>query len=236
MSARRFVLGIDTSGKLGSIALAESGSVLRWEPLPPGGHSSGLSRAGETLLEEKGITWSDVAGVAVASGPGSFTGLRIGLAWAKGFCLGSGATLLLVSSHEAAAHQHREDGGLIGTVLQGERGQVEAALWSGGDAATRLWGPESVPEGDLPSALTAASAAARRTDSSIGVAGAVLRPELVEILRRQGFRPLEAGVRPPGAAAVAELGDRMLVAGEKRDLATAAPVYGRSPNARKPAS
>ena len=236
MSARRFVLGIDTSGKLGSIALAESGSALRWEPLPPGGHSSGLSRAGEALLAEKGIPWSDVTGVAVASGPGSFTGLRIGLAWAKGFCLGSGATLLLVSSHEVAAHQHRGDGGLIGTVLQGERGRVEAALWSGGDAVTRLWGPESVPDQDLPSALRAASAAVRGTGSSIGLAGVELGPALVEILRGQGFRLLEAEVRPPGAVAVAELGDRMLVAGMKQDLAAAAPVYGRAPNARKPVS
>jgi tRNA threonylcarbamoyladenosine biosynthesis protein TsaB len=234
VSRARFVLGIDTAGRSGSIALAENGSALVWEPLVPGEHSSGLSRAGERILSGRGLTWSELEGVAVSSGPGSFTGLRIGLAWAKGICMGSGARLLLVSSHEVAAHYHREEGGLIGTVLQGERGQVQAALWSAADLVTPLWGPEPVPEGELPSALLAAAAPVRAADDSIGIAGTELRPQLVETLLRQGFRLLDAEIRPPGAPAVAELGDRKLLRGEEADLVRSAPAYGRAPNARKP--
>lgn len=173
MTRERYVLGIDTAARLGSIALSANGTTLDSEPLAPGGHSNGLSSAAESLLRARGIGWKDLAGIAVSEGPGSFTGLRIGLAWAKGLCLGSGIKLVLVSGHEAAAHAHPGEGGWIATVQQGERGE-----------AVRL------------------------------VAGKV----------------------QPGAAAVAELGDAKLLAGESADLAGAAPAYGRSPNARKPVS
>jgi len=226
----RFVLGIDTAGRAGSIALAENGKALASEPLPPGGHSSGLSAAGGKLLAGRSIGWRDLAGVAVSEGPGSFTGLRIGLAWAKGICFGSGAKLLLVSAHEAAAYAHREEVGWIATVLQGERGEAQAALWS---ADSCLWGPEAVPERDLPSVLSQAARSLSQ-DPSIAVAASELGPEIAEILRHQGFRLVEADIATPRGAAVAELGDAKLLAGEASSLVTSAPAYGRAPNARKP--
>jgi tRNA threonylcarbamoyladenosine biosynthesis protein TsaB len=244
MSRARFVLGIDTAGRFGSIALAENGSALAWEPLAPGGHSSGLSRAGERILSGGNLTWSDLTGVAVVSGPGSFTGLRIGLAWAKGICFGSRAKLALVSAHDANAHRHRRERGWIATVLSGERGEAQAALWAGGEGPARVWGPESVPERELAGALRAAAAAHARagTDAvagsgggSIAVAGPDLKQDVLDALRGAGFRLL-ADTAPPAAAAVAELGDRMLLAGEEADLVRSAPAYGRSPNARKPAT
>lgn len=234
MTRGRFVLGIDTASRLGSIALSENGRTLASEPLPPGGHSSGLSAAGEKLLTGRAIGWNDLAGVAVSEGPGSFTGLRIGLAWAKGICFGSDIRLLLVSAHEASAYAHREDKGWIATVLQGERGEAEAVLWSADGKLSRHWGPRSVPERDLPSALLDA-AGRREAHSSIAVAAPELRSEIAEILRRQGFRLVDADIAAPRGAAVAELGDAKLLAGEAADVVTSAPAYGRAPNARKPA-
>jgi tRNA threonylcarbamoyladenosine biosynthesis protein TsaB len=230
VSRARFVLGIDTAGRFGSIALAENGSALAWEPLAPGEHSSVLSRAGERLMSGRNLGWSDLTGVAVSSGPGSFTGLRIGLAWAKGICLGAPAKLMLVSAHEVNAYRHRHLGGWIATVLPGERGEAQAALWSGGHALARVWGPEPVPEGDLAGALLAAAA----SGDPIAVAGPDLKESALRALREAGFRILGDATAPPAAAAVAELGDRMLVAGEDADLNRSAPAYGRSPNARKP--
>src|SRR5436853_3191061 len=149
MIPTRYLLGIDTAARLGSIALAVDGVAVQWQPLSPGEHSSGLSRAAESLLRGRGVTWKDLAGVAVSEGPGSFTGLRIGLAWAKGVCLGSGARLALVSAHEAAAYRYRGEGSLIATVLPGETGEVQAALWSVSeqDPESRSV-PESLPESD----------------------------------------------------------------------------------------
>jgi tRNA threonylcarbamoyladenosine biosynthesis protein TsaB len=242
VTGARLVLGIDTAGRLGSIALAGNGSTLLWETLAPGEHSSGISRAAEQILEGKNLGWRDLAAIAVSSGPGSFTGLRIGLAWAKGVCFGSRTKLVLVPAHEANAYRHRREKGSIATVLPGERGYVQAALWSGGEGMTSLWGPESVPERELAEKLRSATGPRvspagrdRPGASAVAVAGPDMKPELAAALLAAGFELLDASVPPPTAAAVAELGDRKLLRGEEEgDLARSAPAYGRAPNARKP--
>jgi tRNA threonylcarbamoyl adenosine modification protein YeaZ len=243
------VFGIDTAGRMGSIALAVDGAASGWETLAPGEHSSGITRAAERLLAERSLDWRDLDGVAVSGGPGSFTGLRIGLAWAKGVCFGLGAKLTLVSAHEANAYRHRGAARLIAPVLQGERGEVQASLWSGGAGVASLWGPERVAEGDLAVALlVAARGAGAAAPGKIAIAGPDLAPDLCRALEGAGFvlPPHEAthgsagknggsgeGL-PPTAVAVAELGYRALLAGGATDLALAAPSYGRAPNARKP--
>jgi tRNA threonylcarbamoyladenosine biosynthesis protein TsaB len=229
-SAMRHVFGIDTAGRLGSIALAVDGAVSARETLAPGEHSSGITRAAERILGERGLVWRDLDGVAVSSGPGSFTGLRIGLAWAKGVCFGLGAKLTLVSAHEANAYRHRGGARLIAPVLQGERGEVQASLWSGGAEVTRLWGPERVAEGDLAAVLSAAAGAA--APATIAIAGPDLGLDLRRFLDDAGF--MLAPPEPTLGSAVAELGYRALLAGGALDLALAAPSYGRAPNARKP--
>ena len=230
--AMRTVFGIDTAGRLGSIALAVEGAASAWETLGPGEHSSGITRAAERILVERSLDWRDLDGVAVSGGPGSFTGLRIGLAWAKGVCFGLGAKLTLVSAHEANAYRHRGAAPLIAPVLQGERGEVQASLWSGGAEAACLWGPERVAEGDLAVALlTAAGAAA---PGMIAIAGPDLASDLCRSLEVAGFVLPPGEGLPPTAVAVAELGCRALLAGGASDLALAAPSYGRAPNARKP--
>lgn len=229
----RLVLGIDTAARFGSIALAEDGTATAWATLQPGEHSSGISLAAERILGERNRGWRDLHGVAVSSGPGSFTGLRIGLAWAKGVCFGSKAKLMLVSAHEANAHRHRLPAGLVATVLQGERGEVQVALFSSGVVLTRIWGPERVAEGELAETLRAKAPSGK---PSIAIAGPDLKPELLRSLEQAGYLPARADALPPVAAAVAELGDRYLREGREEDLAQAAPAYGRAPNARKPSA
>jgi tRNA threonylcarbamoyl adenosine modification protein YeaZ len=260
VSAARLVLGIDTASRHGSIALAEDGSAACWDTLDPGGHSSGISLKAEGMLGSRGKRVSDLSAVAVSSGPGSFTGLRIGLAWAKGVCFGSPAKLILVSSHKANAHRQRLAAPWIAAVLPGERGEAQVSFWQGGADATLLWGPERVPERELLSAL---GKTARRFQQApamdlgrfgVAIAGPDMKPELREALAQGGYALLDAidvageagasgsrgapgsrkDVRPPTAAAVAELGDREVLAGRYADPDSASPVYGRAPNARKP--
>jgi hypothetical protein len=93
-----------------------------------------------------------------------------------------------------------------------------------------LWGPESLPE--LALAETLRSMARVPT---IAVAGPDMKPSLEGNLSAAGFRVVKADGTPPTAAAVAEIGDRKLLRGEEEeDLASAAPAYGRAPNARRP--
>jgi tRNA threonylcarbamoyl adenosine modification protein YeaZ len=245
MTKSRYVLGIDTSSRLGSIALAVDGKAVASEPLLPGGHSSGLSVAGEKLLAARGIGWKDLAGIAVSEGPGSFTGLRIGLAWAKGVSMGSGIHLSLISAHAANAHRHRTEGAYIATVLPGEPEQLQGAVWEGGESVTSVWGPESLHWLDMvvniQSQLSIALVRRQLNGGTFPkdrlpyvVACPDMKQEWLDMFA--ALRGIASDSAPPVASAVAELGDAKLLAGESADVASSAPAYGRSPNARKPAT
>lgn len=229
----RSILGIDTASPRGSVALLVDGVVRGRAELQPGGHSSALAAAAEAIARDAGLALADLSGIAVSRGPGSFTGLRIGLAWAKGVAFASGVPIVLVSAHEAAARAARDDSGRARiTVTPGERKEVQVALWAaagpeeaGGARPAPAGGPMSVPEAD---------AAARVREMAGG------RPYLVLPANEAIRGLLEEEDVPcadpaPLAAAVAEVGSALLLAGAADDLASASPDYGRAPNARKPA-
>ena len=82
------------------------------------------------LLDGLGLQVADVDKIAVAHGPGSFTGIRIGVATAKGLAFGADRPLVGVSSLEAMAHQAKHLGpGLIAATMDARRGQVYNALF-----------------------------------------------------------------------------------------------------------
>ncbi len=226
----RAVLGIDTASRQGSVALAIDGAAAEQAILEAGGHSSRLSDAAASLLAARSLAWSALDGVAVAEGPGSFTGLRVGLAWAKGLVTGLDIALALVPSHEAHARAARGRAEALVTVLPGERGHLQAAFWEGGSEAALLWGPVSIPLEELAETLL------DRVEGRPGTLPRVIAPELpaplAEALSARGFSLLPPG---PVAGAVAELGDRMIREGRSADRVAAAPAYGRAANARRPA-
>ena len=98
------VVAIETSGWLGSVAVAVGGSVVARRFLTErAGHASGLIPAVQEVLEEGGTGLQQVAGVVVGAGPGSFTGVRIAGAAAKGLASGLGVPLYAASSLQAAS-------------------------------------------------------------------------------------------------------------------------------------
>jgi len=236
----RSILGIDTSSPHGSVALALDGRLAAMTALLPGEHSGGLSDAARTLLEERGLSFADVAGLAVSRGPGSFTGLRIGLAWAKGMALGRSLPFVLVSAHEAAAYAHRARAARIATVVPGERGWAIAALWRTRDGARpeSVWGPIPVEEDDTVDAILKAARVAARSGSDSGepLAIAPSTPKLAASIEDLVDDPDLVRILSPEplGGAISELGDQLFLAGEHADPVLAAPEYGRAPNARKP--
>ncbi len=233
----RSILGIDTASPRGSVALTVDGVLRATVELPAGRHSSELALHAERLVRDSGLSLPSLTGIAVSGGPGSFTGLRIGLAWAKGVALGAGTPLALVSAHEAAAVAANAEGCLRVTVTPGERREVEIALWAAAPAAAAgerstpapaaprlLREPQSVPELDLAEAIALLTNGARYV--------ALPSNDVLAALLNEDDLPR----RPPVllAPAVASVGDRLLSEGASSDVFLAAPAYGRAPNARKP--
>ena len=96
-------LGIETSGRVGSVAVAVDGIVTaRRFLVTPSAHASGLIPAVRAALDEAGAGRDDLEGVVVGAGPGSFTGVRIGAAAAKGLARGLRVPLYATSSLRAA--------------------------------------------------------------------------------------------------------------------------------------
>ena len=103
-SPRRLLLAFDTSTPLGSVAVSAGTSILARRSLrKQGAHSSDLVPAIHGVLEEGGVGLEELSGVVVGAGPGSFTGVRVAAATAKGLVGALDIPLWAVSSLEAGA-------------------------------------------------------------------------------------------------------------------------------------
>ena len=124
------ILAFETSAKAASVALHD-GSRLLGESYQNTGltHSQTLMVMAEDLLKQCGKTAGDVTAVAVAEGPGSFTGVRIGVAAAKGFAWGGELSCYGVSTLEAMAKSLGIHRGYVCPVMDARRSQVYNALF-----------------------------------------------------------------------------------------------------------
>ena len=124
------ILAFETSAKAGSAALMDENKLLGESYQNTGlTHSQTLLTMAEDLLKSCGYTPKDVTAVAVAAGPGSFTGVRIGVAAAKGFAWGGELPCYGVSTLEAMAQQMGLWQGYICPVMDARRSQVYNALF-----------------------------------------------------------------------------------------------------------
>src|SRR5512147_806224 len=99
-----YVLGIETSTKTGSVAVVSEQSIVAQYSLNiEVTHSERLMSTVDRVLKDTGLTIADMGGFAVAVGPGSFTGLRIGLATVKGLVLATGKPVAAVPTLRALA-------------------------------------------------------------------------------------------------------------------------------------
>ncbi|HET9181635.1 MAG TPA: tRNA (adenosine(37)-N6)-threonylcarbamoyltransferase complex dimerization subunit type 1 TsaB [Candidatus Angelobacter sp.] len=126
------ILGIDTSGKSGGVTLAEAARaefrVLGSSPIAGGTFSAQLVPTVAKLLDQKGLRVSAIGGFAVTSGPGSFTGLRVGLSAVKGLAEVLQKPIVTVSLLEALATFSTESGRVI-TALDAGRSEIFFGLY-----------------------------------------------------------------------------------------------------------
>jgi tRNA threonylcarbamoyladenosine biosynthesis protein TsaB len=215
------ILGIDTSTPRASVALTDGGVTVAERESEARAHSEQIIDLIAAVLDAGQIAFADLEGIAVGAGPGSFTGLRIGMATAKGLCYAAGKPLWAVSSLAAlalgAVRQHGRDALLV-PVLDARRKEVFVGYYRAGDRGVEAVAPEAVM---APAAVAAAVAA-------IG-GGAVLFGDGVDLYREKlaGAGELGAGPSRPSAADVA----RLALHRDPADLAAVAPVYIRKSEA-----
>lgn len=127
------VLAIDTATLTASAAVVIDGVTIAEDSVRTGSHSEELMPLVARVMERAGVAAAALDAVAVGAGPGSFTGLRIGMATAKGIAFAAGKPLWLGSSLAALAEAARRRGatGLIVPVLDARRGEVYVGLPDG---------------------------------------------------------------------------------------------------------
>ncbi|TAD90131.1 MAG: tRNA (adenosine(37)-N6)-threonylcarbamoyltransferase complex dimerization subunit type 1 TsaB [Bacteroidetes bacterium] len=129
------ILCIDTSGATGSVSIAADGALLGElsNPLPTE-HAAFLQPAVQLLTQRLGLQLAQIDAVAVSNGPGSYTGLRVGLASAKGICFALGKPLIALSSLQIMAKDASQAAGfdpksLICPMIDARRMEVFYGLY-----------------------------------------------------------------------------------------------------------
>lgn len=219
-----YILGIETSTPVCSVALVCDSQVIVECTLELGTHhSERLQPMIEWVLQEAGLAVQDLDGVGVAAGPGSFTGLRIGMGLAKGLCWSANLKLMLVSTLAGMALGAGVAGVPICPMLDARREEVYAGVYEIVDGLpvshvpdragpVRTWLP------DLPRPVLVVGAGARAyRDLVVDYLGA----DVQFVLGR------------PTAGAIALLGQDQYDRGAIDDVNTAEPFYLRQTQAER---
>ena len=205
-------LGLDTALGACSVALAGAGGIVaqRWQAMGTG-HAEALAPMTDALMREAGVAFGDLERIAVTTGPGTFTGQRIGLAFARGLALALKIPCIGVTTLEAmaaAALAERPERPVL-AAIDARRGEVYA----------QTFGPDGTPEG-APALLTLEAAEALVT-ADITLAGSA-----AEALAAHGG--VASAIRQPDAAFIA------LMARMRDDRGLPQPLYLRAPDAKLP--
>src|SRR5713101_4046455 len=218
------MLAIETATPAQSVALLDEDRLLAEVSYDAKGSRGGLLLPTvDHVLRKAGVAAKDLDAVAVSIGPGSFTGLRVGLATAKGLALGTGATVVGVPTLEALAEGYAHANVTICALLDAYRGEMYMALFRRkGNALERL-SPDTVL---APDAAASALAAVEGPVHLIGSGAARYRERLETALSGRACVTDEGLRAVPSAAVVARLGFRQL-AGRNKSDAEVAPIYLR---------
>lgn len=142
-----YLLGIDTCGPSGSVALGQMGhdavQILAQRELAGRSYSATLVSAVGALLASQGLMLEQLRAIVVVNGPGSFTGVRVGLSAAKGLAEGASLPVLAVSRLEVLAAK----AGISSAALDAHRGEIFLRVGEPGAACRELLaGPQELAE------------------------------------------------------------------------------------------
>ena len=217
------MLAVDTTTPRGSVALVSGGEVLGEVRLRSAArHSHSVMPAIAFLLEALGLGPAEVEAFAVAAGPGSFTGLRIGISTVQGLALASGRPCLALCALDVLAARMRGAAPCLVPLIDAYRGEVYAGVYDTEGRPLGSWrveAPGSLVAGLPDDAAFLGDGAVRYRDQILG-----LRP-LARFPGRSLFLAGTLGV----------LAEPRLQAGEGGPAEGLRPLYLRSPHIRPPA-
>ncbi|HEV7786734.1 MAG TPA: tRNA (adenosine(37)-N6)-threonylcarbamoyltransferase complex dimerization subunit type 1 TsaB [Thermoanaerobaculia bacterium] len=144
------ILILDTGSPLASVAVARGGEVVAARSVGTERSSTRLLDMIREVLEEAGVEMTTLGGVAVLRGPGSFTGVRIGLATVLGFHQALGLPVATPTSFQALAAAAPGDAEIVIAAVDALRGEWSAQAFAPGPHSSALGEPELVAGADLP--------------------------------------------------------------------------------------
>lgn len=220
------LLGIETATMVGSVAVVNQLDVVAsylWNI--ESAHSEHLMVAIEQILADASLSLQELDGVAISIGPGSFTGLRIGLSTAKGLCYATGLPLVTVPTLDALASRLVFCKYQVCPMLDAKKGEVYASIYQTADGEIRrLCPPEAIPPELLLKTIS-------QPTIFSGKGAIVYRESILKTLGKKAyFAPPDLNY--PAATAVARLGFSALQNGETAELFSVEPSYLRKPDAK----
>lgn len=223
------ILAFETSAKAASVALLEGDMLLGELYLNCGlTHSRTLLESAQRLLEITELTAKDIDAVACAAGPGSFTGVRIGVAAAKGFAWGREIPCYGVSTLEAMARSAACLGGVICCCMDARRAQVYNAVFERcGETLVRLREDRAISLDDLCEDLQNIE----KTIFLVGDGAELCYTTLLERLPQLTLLPEH--LRQQRASGVALAAWEKIGRGERGDAASLVPNYLRLSQAER---
>ena len=214
------ILALETSTLAGSAALLEGGRIVGESLLDVAlTHSERLMAMVDRLIQDSGWRAADLEALAVSTGPGSFTGLRVGIATAKGLALALGVPVAPVPTLDALAWNLPFADALVCPLLDARKGEVYLALYR--------WREDRVERCSEYLALSPRAVAARLTSPAIvlGDGVAACLPFLSDL--GAGLRVAPVSHSMPRATIVGQLGCAMLESGQAVTADALAPLYLR---------
>ena len=223
------ILAFETSAKAGSVALHDGQKLLAESYQNTGlTHSQTLMVMAEDMLKQCGYTAKDVTHVAVAAGPGSFTGVRIGVAAAKGLAWGLQAPCYGVSTLEAMAKNLGVFEGHVCACMDARRTQVYNALFlADGAAPLRLTEDRAIALAELKTELEHIDGPIFLVGDGAGLAYRTLAPEIPNLILPPEHRLHQR------AAGVALVAAEQIIAGVQADAEALQPNYLRLSQAER---
>lgn len=142
------ILNIETATKSCSVSIADKGKVLAIKTLNNGqySHAEVLHPFIETLVKEANVFSSDIAAIAVSKGPGSYTGLRIGVSAAKGLCFAYNVPLIAIDTLTSLSHAITVESGSIIPMIDARRMEVYASVFDNNHKNIRATQAEVINE------------------------------------------------------------------------------------------